>query len=210
MGQGKEGKVYIGKCCVVLPFQTGVFFLAILSAVLAGVAAGYYIHILSVMVPSYAWNDDFEVRLKKLSASYRSAKSESYRFKASHNTRSIVDAALAVAIIGTIVYLLLFVASILLLIGTYKGKPKLFLPWMSMCAASIFWCIIAVIVSFAAPPKIGVWNEEEDKHLPESKIYWKEIAGYLISIPFQLYFLVVVLSFKNKLKFDYSPTPQIV
>ena len=46
MGQGKEGKVYVEKCCVILPFQTGVFFLGVLSAVLAGVAAGHYIYIL--------------------------------------------------------------------------------------------------------------------------------------------------------------------
>ena len=74
-----------------------------------------------------------------------------------------------------------------------------------MCAISTAWCVVAGVLCFATAPIVYSENGTDT----EKSYFWREIVGYFVSIPFEIYFLVVVLSFHNKLKFEYSPTPQV-
>jgi len=168
MGKGDSGAIIFPKCCFCIDLKTGVLVLGILSSIAVGIGMVAYI----VQLAAFAVANGF-----------------------SHVGKSpALDTALAMSIIGTIVFAIYFVASILLCVGASKGQPKLLIPWMILSGVNILWCLISIILLFAMP-----MHQYYD---------WGQFGSLVISILITIYFELVVLSLHNQFN-DYDPRPQI-
>lgn len=100
-------------------------------------------------------------------------------------------------------------------------RPSLIFPWIIMCIVNMVWCLIIVIYLLATPTAVNLTNpylgnQDQIKEILGTELNlgvvyvyeWGQIGSNAVALGLQLYFLVVVKSFYNKLT-GYSPAPQI-
>merc|ERR1712212_1390335 len=127
MGKGESGRVIVPKCCFCIDLKTGVLVLGILSSIFTGISSIVYLVIFVLRL----MNKKTEMDLSDIG------------FK-DEELSTMVNGRLAESILGMIIFVVYFVASILLSVGASKGNSKLLIFWMIVSLVNIVWCIISI------------------------------------------------------------------
>merc|ERR1711872_263747 len=180
MGKGEGGRVIVPKCCFCIDLKTGVLVLGILSSIFTGISSiVYLVYFVGTLMGKKTGND---------------LSNFGFIDKASHEDFSaMINGRLAESIVGMIICVIYFVASILLSVGASKGNPKLLILWMIVSLVNIIWCIVSIILVF-------VLTASNDP-----RYNWGLFGTFVVSMLLTVYFEIVVLSLYNKLNNNSAP-----
>jgi len=187
----------VPKCCFCIDLKTGVLVLGILSSIFTGISSiVYLVYFVGTLMGKKTGND---------------LSNFGFIDKASHEDFSaMINGRLAESIVGMIICVIYFVASILLSVGASKGNPKLLILWMIVSLVNIIWCIVSIILVFA----LTASNDPTYKTifffllilLPTYPTYnWGLFGTFVVSMLLTVYFEIVVLSLYNKLNNNTAP-----
>jgi len=170
----------VPKCCFCIDLKTGVLVLGILSSIFTGISSiVYLVYFVGTLMGKKTGND---------------LSNFGFIDKASHEDFSaMINGRLAESIVGMIICVIYFVASILLSVGASKGNPKLLILWMIVSLVNIIWCIVSIILVFALTAS------------NDPTYNWGLFGTFVVSMLLTVYFEIVVLSLYNKLNNNTAP-----